>query len=299
MAHTFNYASAYVKKLDDVFKKSSVTSNLDAAPGSFKESDIDNKTIYISTLALQGLATYSRSTGYVAGNATVAWNAHTFSQERGRKFTIDTQDLRETYLQIARVGSEFERVHVAPEVDAYRIEAICTACGIDVNADLTYDTVIDSIDTAIQTLDDNEVPREGRILYVSNAIHKKMKDSGVFTYNREVVGANQSISREVEMYEGMEVKKVPAARFYSDFDFAASGDGGFSAASGGYFLNFMIVHQPSILGIKKHVDAKIVDKKYNTDGDFHVYGYRIYHDLFVPTNKVSGAYIHGVADAEA
>lgn len=299
MAHTFNYASIYIKKLDEVFKNASVTSNLDAKPGTFKESDIDNRTIYISTLSLQGLATYSRSTGYVSGDATVSWNSHTFSQERGRKFTIDTQDLRETYLMIGKVASEFERVHVAPEVDAYRFEAICSACGLDANADLTYDTVIDAIDTGIQTLDDAEVPKENRVLYVSNAIYKKMKDSGVFTYNRETVPGNTNVTREIEIYEGMVVKKVPAARFYSDFDFAASGAGGFGAATGGYFLNFAIIYEPICLGIKKHVKPKIVDPKYNTDGDFYVYGYRLYHDLFVPTNKVSGAYIHGVADAES
>lgn len=297
MAITF--PSAYVKLLDTVFKKTSVTSNLDAKPGSYIPSNVDEATIYIQSLALQGLATYSRSTGYVAGTVTTAWNAHTFSQERGRKFTVDTMDLRESYLQIARIGAEFERVHVAPEIDAYRFEAIAAACGIDVNADLTYDTVINAIDTGIQTLDDAEVPKEMRALYVSNAVYKHMKDSGVFTYVRTVEGTGGGqITRSIETYEGMPVKTVPAARFYSDFDFAASGAGGFSAASGSYFLNFMIVYEPAIIGIKKHVKPKIVPPEVNSDGDFYVYGYRLYHDLFVPLNKVSAVYIHAVFTAE-
>lgn len=299
MAHTLAYAASYVKALDKSFKKASVTTNLDAKPGSFKESDVDAATIYISTLALQGLATYSRETGYVAGNATVAWNAHTFSQERGRKFTLDTQDLRETYLQAAQIGMEFTRVHVAPEVDAYRFEALVSACGIDVNADLDYDNTLEAIDEGIKTLDDAEVPEEGRVLYVSNSVYKNMKESGEFTYVRytdTVNGAN--VSREIATYENMRIIKVPAARFYSDFDFSASGAGGFSAASGGYAINFIIVYEPIALGIIKHVKPKLVDPAVNTDGDFYVYGYRIYHDLFVTTNKVSGAYIHCVATAE-
>lgn len=299
MAITF--PSAYVKALDTVFKNASVTSNLDAKPGSYIPSNVDEATVYIQSLTLQGLATYSRSTGYVAGTVTTAWNSHTFSQERGRKFTVDTMDLREAYLQIGRIGAEFERVHVAPEIDAYRFEAMITACGIDAHANLTYDTVIDAIDTGIQTLDDAEVPADMRTLYVSNAVYKKMKDSGVFTYIRTVEGTGGGqVTRSIETYEGMPVKKVPAARFYSDFTFAASGAGGFAPTTGSvsYFLNFVIVYEPSIIGIKKHVAPKIVPPAVNTDGDFYVYGYRVYHDLFVPLNKVSGVYAHAVVTAE-
>jgi len=226
MANSISYASVYLKKLDQAFKQSSVTQNLEAAQGTWRNSDFDPQTIYIQSLSLQGLGAYSRSTGYTSGDATLTWNSHTFSQERSRKFTIDVMDLREAYLAIAKVGTEFQRMHVSPEIDAYRFEAISTACSIDVNADLTYDNTIEAIDTGIQTLDDAEVPKEGRVLYVSNTVHKNMKQSGVFTYNRQVdTSGGTSISRDIEMYEGMRVIKVPSARFYSDFDFTASGAG--------------------------------------------------------------------------
>ena len=297
MANSIAYISAYLKKLDEVFKATSKTTVLDAKPGAIKPDEMNANSIYISTLALTGLGTYSRSTGYPSGGAvTIAWNQHTFSQERGQLFKVDTQDLREALMDIAKIGTEFERVCVAPEIDAYRFDAIEDVCSIDTNADLDYDNTIAAIDEGIKTLDDAEVPEENRLLFVSNAVYKNMKESGEFTYVRVVdnVGG-RTISREIEQYDGMRVIKVPSARFYSDFTFSATD--GFSATSGGYALNFVIAHEPSILGVKKHVKPKIIPPEYVSDGDFYVFGYRIYHDLFVPTNKLSAVYIHAVATA--
>lgn len=304
MAHSFSYPASYIKEYNDrlegAFKMASVTSNLDARPGTFKPSEVDNKTVYIRSTTIDGLSSYSRTSGYVAGDIAVAWNSHSFSQDRGRNFQIDAVDEVELGLELMRVGSEVQRLHVAPEVDAYRFEAISSACGVDVNADLTYDTVIAAIDEGIKTLYDAEVPEEGLVLYVSSTVHKLMKESGVFDYIRDVGSGNTNVSRNIEMYEGMVVKKVPAARFYTDFDFETStGDGAFTAASGSYEINFAIVAERYILGIKKHEVPKVVKAENIYQYDSNFYCFRLLHDCFVPNDKVSAVYIHCVADAEA
>jgi hypothetical protein len=202
-------------------------------------------------------------------------------------------DAREAFQTIAELGAEFERVHVAPEIDAYRFEKICTLCNVDATADLTDDTSIAAIDTGIKTLDDAEVPREGRVLFVSNTMHSYMKQSNEhFNVRISAQPNNGVINRNIEMLDDMPIVRVPSARFYTDFDFTASGAGGFSPAAGSKKINFMIVYAPEIIAVKKHIAPKIISPDQNQTGDGWMYCYRLYHDLFIPTNKLNGVYIH-------
>lgn len=293
MSNTVAYASKYLEMLDRVYKANAVTSILEAAASKYRFSASDEKTVYLRTLSLQGLGDYSRATGYDSGDATVAWNAHTFAVDRSKKFNLDAMDAREAYQTIAELGAEFERVHVAPEIDAYRFEKICTLCNVDATADLTDDTTLAAIDVGIATLDDAEVPKEGRVLFVSNTVHTYMKQSNEH-FNIRISSApnNGVINRNIEMFDDMPLIPVPSARFYNNFDFAASGAGGFSPAAGSKKLNFMIAYAPEICAVKKHVAPKIVSPEVNQTYDGWTYYYRLYHDLFIPTNKLSGVYAH-------
>ena len=293
MANSVAYARKYMEMLDRVYKESAVTSIMEAAASKYKFSSTNEQAIYLRTLALQGLGDYSRASGYDSGDATIAWNAHTMAVDRSKKFNLDAMDAVEAYQTIAELGAEFERVHVAPEIDAYRFEKICTLCSVDVTADLTDDTTLAAIDTGIATLNDAEVPAEGRVLFVSNTVYTYMKQSNEhFNVRISAAPNNGVINRNIEMLDDMPIVKVPTARFYNNFDFASSGAGGFSPAAGSKKINFMIAYVPEIIAVKKHVAPKIVTPDVNQTYDGWTYYYRLYHDLFIPTNKLSGVYIH-------
>jgi len=294
MANTVNYAVKYLEMLDRIYKANSATSILEAAQGQYKLSNENEKTVYLRKMTLQGLGDYSRSTGYDSGNATIEWEAHTFAQDRSKKYNLDTMDSKEAMTTITEVAAEFERNHVVPELDAYRFEKICTLCSLDASADLTDDTAIAAVDTGIETLNDAEVPEEGRVMFISNSMYSLMKQSGEYLNIRMTKG-DSVINRNINKFDDMPLIKVPSARFYNDFDFAASGAGGFSAAAGSKALNFMIVYAPAILAIVKHSSPKIITPDANQTYDGYEYAYRVYHDLFIPENKVNGAYIHSVA----
>jgi hypothetical protein len=292
MSNSIAYASKYLQMLDRVYKSSAATAILEADPENYRLSTTDEKTIYLRKMVLQSLGNYSRSTGYDSGDVTITWESHQFGQDRGKKFNLDAIDSKEAYTSIGEVGAEFERTCVVPELDAYRFEQICTLCSVDATADLTDDTAIAAIDTGIETLDDAEVPKEGRILFVSNNMHTLMKQSGEHFNVRLSQQNNGVINRTITAFDDMPLIKVPSARFYNNFDFAASGAGGFTPAAGSKKLNFMIVYAPVMLAIKRHVAPKIITPDVNQTYDGWTYAYRIYHDLFIPENKINGAYIH-------
>jgi hypothetical protein len=295
MANTIAFPVKYLEMLDRIYKASAVTSVFEVNPMAVKFSSEDERTVYLKEMVLQGLGAYTRDTGYDAGTATISWRAYTMSQERSKKFNLDVLDAREAYTSIVEVAAEFERVHVGPEIDAYRMEKLCTDCGLDVSADLTDDTVIQAIDTGIETLNNAEVPQENRVLMVSNNVYNLMKQSGEHFNVRMVQQNNGDINRNITIFDDMPVLKVPSARFYNNFDFATSGAGGFTPNSGAKALNFVIAYLPVIAGVKKHVAPKIIKPEFNADADGWIYAYRLYHDLFVPEQKKNGIYIHSKA----
>jgi hypothetical protein len=161
---------------------------------------------------------------------------------------------------------------------------------------LTNDTVIDAIDTGVYTLDEAKVPRSGRILFVSNATYKLMKQSGEFFPTRNVQMNNGIINRDIVMFDDMPVIPVPQDRFYTAITLYDGTTGGQTAGhyvkGAGKDINFMIVYAPSVCPCIKIMEPKIVDKAYNMDGNGYFYAYQMYHDLLIPTNQRPGVYVH-------
>jgi hypothetical protein len=290
MANTVNYAVKYLDMLDRIYKEGSKTSILEPAANMYDLNTKDEKSVLIKKITSSGLSDYSRSTGYTDGDLTIEWETHTFSKDRGKRFVLDVQDSKEAYTGLAEAGAEFQRVHVNPELDAYRFETLCTNAGTTATpATLTYDTVIAAIREAIKTLDDAEVPKENRILFISSEVEQAMEDSGEFFKTINVTGNNGVIDTGIKMFNKMPVIPVPSGRFYNDFDFSSNG---FAAASGGDLLNFVLVYKPAALAIVKYKTSNIIDALQNQTADGYILKYRIYHDLFVPSNKVNGIYVH-------
>ena len=290
MANDISYALAYLKMLDGIYKADSKTSILEANPLTIKFSQEDAKTIYLQELSIDGIGEYARATGYVASDADLAWQAYTLAQDWGVKVTLDTLDLKNAYMEIMTVGATIQREKFVPQVDAYRFEKLCTTAGLDVSADLTYDTAIAAIDTGIQTLDDAEVPQNDRVLFVSNTMYTLMKTSGEFFNVR--MAKERVVDREIDVFDSMPLVRVPGGRFCNNFDFPTTTAGAFSKASGSKDLNFVILSKSAVAAVTKYADAKIVDKQFNTTADAYVYAYRTFHDLFVLNKKLNGVYIH-------
>ena len=305
MSNTVNYITNMVPVLDEVYKKAGVTSVLDYSGPLVRETN-NAKTIQLAKRTLQGLGTYGRQnagSGYPAGDVALTWETHTFSQDRGREFNIDRFDNDETggaiFGQATSVAAQLTREYIAPEIDAYRFATMASTSGIltVTGATLSASTIKAAIDTAIETMDDAEVPEEGRTLFVVNECYTYMKNTSLFTYNLDASAGN-GINTNVPTYEGMPVIKVPKSRFYTAitlYDGTTSGQtaGGYiKNASTGKDINFMIVHSSAVAGITKIAMPKYFSPDVNQDADSHKFQHRLYHDLFVFEDKVKGIYLH-------
>lgn len=290
----FTLAQKYLPIIDEVYKAASKTSILDAANANVKFIGGDTVKLYKTTL--NGLGDYDRATGYVKGAVTGDWETLTLAKDRGRSFLIDSQSNEETLgMALGATMGEFLRTQVAPEVDAYRFAKYFASAANKASAAITVGTtdVPGLIDTADETMSDAEVPTEGRILFVSEKTYNGLKNK----ITRYLANEGQ-VNRNIEMYNGMRVIRVPSGRFYTSvtlYDGSTSGQtaGGYvGTASTGYKLNFMIVHPSAVVNVVKHEMPKIISPELNQSADAWLVAYRLYHDAFVLANKTNGIYAH-------
>ena len=104
-------AQRYLPMLDEVYKFSSRSAILDNPNVQF----IGGNAVKVYKTSMDGLADYSRNSGYVNGGVNGTWETLTLSQDRGRSFQIDVMDNEETLdLAFGTLVGEFIRTRVVP-----------------------------------------------------------------------------------------------------------------------------------------------------------------------------------------
>ena len=292
-------AQRYMPMLDDVYKYASKSAILDSPNVQF----IGGNTVKVYKTTMDGLGDYSRNGGYVKGAVNGSWETMTLSQDRGRSFQIDRMDNEETLdLAFGTLAGEFIRTKVTPEIDAYTFAKIAGTSNIlSANADITIGTtdVPGLVDTAVKAMNENEVPEEGRLLFISETAYGGLKAKVTRTVNN----AEGAINNEIESYNGMRLIRVPQNRFYTaitQYDGTTAGQtaGGYiGTATTGYPINFIVLHPTAILKVMKHVLPRIFNPDVNQDADAWKFDYRVYYDVFAYENKVKGIYLHRAATA--
>lgn len=298
-----NLATKYLPILDAIYKKMALTAPLEINPMNIKFKNANKVELF--NISIDGMGDYSRTSGFVSGAVGNTWEEYTLTQDRGRSFPLDKMDDEESINMLyGKLVGEFFRTKVIPELDAYRFATLAGTTGITkVSADLTAGTtdITALLDTAEEVLGDAEVPNDGNILYVSELCYKALKQKGITRTIANELGVN----REIEIYDGMEVRRVPKGRFCTGItmlDGSTDGEtgGGYKfTASTSKPINFMIVNPQAVACVTKHATLRQFMPDENQQMDGYKVDYRIYHDLFVPANKVKGIYVHTASTALA
>lgn len=291
VANNIALASKYLPILDEIYKAGSKTAVLDTLGERIRFDGA--KIAYLYNADPVALANYSRNAGFVPGDVDGAWEPYEITQDRGRSFMVDEMDNEESLgMAFGTLLGEFERLHVIPEVDAYRFAKYAAAAtgGNLVNETLSDGAgVVGSIDLATAALDDAEVPYEGRILFVNPTTYRFLK-GGV---TRLIQNRENDVNYNVEMYNDMQIITVPSARFHTQVTINAPTDsetiGGFTPA--GQVMNYMIVHPSAVIQLVKHNIPRIFSPEVNQEADAWKLNYRIYHDAWVKANKKNGIFV--------
>lgn len=287
MANNIQLFQKYIALLDEVYKQASKSSILDG-DASLVQAGKNANEIIIPKMTLDGLADYSRNSGYVKGDVTLTYETVKFNYDRGRKFVVDAMDDEETAgIAFGKLSSEFIRTKVVPEMDAFRFATYAGLEGIGKTTGTLADgaAVITALRAAANKMDEDEVPSEQRALFITPTLRGMIDD------------LDTSKSKEV-LSKFSSVVEVPQSRFNTEIellDGTTSGEeiGGFRAT--GSDINFMVVHTPAILQYPKHTVNKIITPEANQDSDGWMFFYRAYGLADAYENKVAGIYVHSKA----
>ncbi len=290
VSNSIALAEKYLPILDEIYKAGSKTAILDTAAERVRW-DGANKA-YLFNTQMVGLSNYNRNAGFVPGDITDGWDPYQITQDRGRSFLVDAMDDDETLgLAFGTLVGEFERTQTIPELDAYRFAKYASGAAVaNIKTETpTAQTIVGLIDDATATLDDDEVPYEGRILFVNPATYKLIK-GGI---TRMVMNGEGDVNTNVEFYNDMRVITVPSGRFNTAVTINApttsSGAGGYTAS--GDAINYMVVHPSAVLQVVKHAIPRIFSPAVNQEADAWKFDYRCYHDAWVKAQKTNGIYV--------
>ncbi|NLL92302.1 MAG: hypothetical protein GX222_07840 [Ruminococcaceae bacterium] len=143
------------------------------------------------------------------------------TQDKSFSLTIDRgnkEDQSNLKIAASMLRLQVEQQAV-PTMDKYIFEALSQKAGNSIASTKPAKTTIaDLISTGVQTLDDNEIAQEKRILFLNAENYKFLKHSPEFL-GIDTLGKAALEKGEVGYYDNMSVIKVPATRWPSGLCF--------------------------------------------------------------------------------
>ncbi|MBQ2752441.1 MAG: hypothetical protein IJF25_07695 [Oscillospiraceae bacterium] len=302
-------ATKFLSVLDEVYKRQAITAILDDA--ALANQFAGTKTVKIPRITVDGAGDYDREAGYAQGAVAASFEEYELKYDRGRKFRIDVIDDDEAAFDLYRqVALQYLRTREIPEIDAVRFAEIYAAANKEgslatvVEADLAdnFDPLA-LIDEAERTLNEKEVPDEGRVLFCTNDFYVALKSCDAMYARIDTGDAKGELDRRVLLLDGMTpIIRVPQARFITGItlldDVSDSQlEGGYKAAAGAKGINFVYADKNALHGVIKRRFSKIIEPDANQQADAYDIFYRAHHDLIVKGNESAGIYLHAAKTA--
>lgn len=259
---------------------------------------INAQTVKLPRISVSGYKDHNRSTlGFNSGAVSNDWEPKKLQHDRDIEHFIDPMDVDETnlVLEIANIQNSFEETQAIPEKDSYRYSKLHAEAQVFASAGAVVDTtvlttgsILEWFDEQMATMDDNSVPEEGRILYVTAAFRKLLKNADGITRTLSV-GAAGRIDRRVHGLDDVTIKNVPSARLKTQFDFT---DGCVPAPTAKQ-INSILVHPSCVISRDKYAYIKLFTPGSDSrTADKYLFQNRYYTDTFLVEQKACGIAIN-------
>lgn len=268
-----NLATKYSSKVDERFKKKSVTE-------AWVHQDWDwegVQSIKVYSIPTVAMGDYSRTgTSRYGTPADLGDTLATYTLTRDRSFTyvidkgdnIDSLNVRAAGKSLARQNDEV----VVPELDKYRLAAYVTAAaangGRPAATNITTSNAYSSFLTAQAALDDLLVPDSGRVCFVTPGYLNKIKQDGNFIKASDMA-QEMLVKGQVGEIDGVAIVKAPTTYFPTK-------------------TPFILTHKSVMCAPKKLQEYQIHENPPGINGNL-VEG-RIYYDAFVMDSRKTAIY---------
>ena len=298
--NTLEYAKLFQNQLDVQVQQQATSGWMEANAGQVKYNG--GNEIKIPDIVVQGLADYDRDTGFVQGSVTYNYQTHTLTQDRGRTFQLDAMDVDETNFgtSAANVMSEFQRLKVIPEIDAYRYSKIAAKAIAGSKSEaytLAEETILKKLYSHIFNLTDLGVDMSQLVITMSWVAYEVLTNNSTIQKKIDAAQfAQGGINLTVKSLEGIPLIPVSSDRMKTAFVFydgTTTGQtaGGFVPDEAAKDLHWIISARNAPIGISKTDNVRIFDPMTNQKANAWKIDYRKYHDLLIPDNKAETIYV--------
>lgn len=290
MPNTIQYSTIIQNELDKMAIQESCTGWMEANAGQVKYSG--GNEVKIPVLTTQGLADYKRAKneGFVQGGVNFSYKTYEMTQDRGRGFGIDANDVDETgfVLTASAIMGEFQRSNVIPEIDAYRLSKLAT---IATDASMGVDgytpaaaTIVQKIKEGIKAIRKNGYNGSLVCQITYDALMEvELYMAGKLASTTFAVGGFNTTCPSID---GVPLLATPENRMYTaitlyDGETLGQEAGGYIKAVSAKDVNFIISATSTPLAVSKQDSLRIFSPEVNQKFSGWAMDYRRYHDLWV------------------
>lgn len=296
MANTVNKAEVYNTILDKA-----IEAGLTSAPLTVNASKVKyngGNSVKIAKLEVGGYGAYNRDTGFPAGAATLSWQDHLITQDRGISFNVDVMDEDETMqtLSATNIIAAFGLEHAVPELDAYRYSKIFNSIVDDATVRYGYytpaaATILSTIQGQISNIQDKIGEQEPLRIFMSRKAYDELTKSTELSRQLGVqnIAGQNAVTTRITDIDGVPIILVPSARMKTEYAFSATN--GFSAKAWAQDINWIIMSPNAAVAFVKHQKMKIISAEDNQTADAEKVMAREYHDCWVYENKHNAIYV--------
>ncbi len=289
MPNTVNYATRFEQELKQKYTRELLSADLTTQNVVFTGA---NK-IKIPYVTVSGYKDHGRNGGFNRGTVQNQFMEKTLGFDRDVEFFVDSMDVDETNqaLSAANITNTFVTEKAIPETDAYRFSKLYTEFaelgGTASTEALTTATVLDMFDTLMEEMDEDEVPEDGRMLYVTPSVYTLVKQAEKIVRNLDAT-RDAVVNRHIRSLDDVKIKRIPSGRMKTAYDFTE----GYVPATTAKQMNMILVHPQSVIAADKHSYINLWAPGSHTQGDGYLYQNRKYGDLFVIDTRVDGIKIN-------
>lgn len=294
MPNILEYAKIFQQELDRQVVAQATSGWMEDNAGLVRYSG--GNEVKIPIIDMDGLGDYDRANGFVEGSVNLRYQTKILTQDRGRTFMIDRMDVDETNFvaTAANIMGEFQRVHVIPEIDAYRYSSIATQAiekGAAVGGYTPSESdILRKLKEDIYAIYDvaGEIPL---VIIMNMQVAAILENSTELSKTLSVIDFTQGeVRTTVKAIDNNPIIKVPSLRMKTKYIFydgktAGQEAGGFTPAEDAKTINWIICPRTAPIAVSKTDNIRIFTPEQNQKADAWKIDYRKYHDLWIKENQ--------------
>lgn len=274
-----------------------------------------NGIVKVPKLSTQGLGSYDREggTGLPTGTITSSFETFQMSQMRSRRFMINAHDVNESNFvaTASNVLGTFQRISVAPEVDAYRYSTIASLAITNNRAVGGYTPskadILTTLKGDINSIQD-QIGTDTPLVITMSTLTLAILEASTEVVRELMIGGcctqgsfqgNGDLVVPCTMVDGCPIIEVPSARLMTAFQFldgktAGQEAGGFTSVgvTGTKHINWIITAPSAPIAIQATDTIRIFTPDVVQFDNAYQIDYIKYHDLFIEDNQYPAVWVN-------